>query len=195
MRKIFNKKRVSLINERLYSSFGTNPLRCSGTELALNFSWRKTDNILFAETAYKLSENKEEMIKKFFPVKYSQLENDGRPFTTLRFYYESDIEKLRWVVQVEDVGKKVYLLRTTAFDERVPVEAEKARKEIKETISKLYGFWLVHDEEETYITDMSHSKGGYRKILSIRNNSPRFYSHAFCTPEEWDYIKDYILTA
>lgn len=144
--------------------------------------WKKLINIIDSIESAKAvflsindREKQEEMIKRFFPMKYESLKNDitenNLSFKTTHFFYHPLDGKIHWgVIQYnsndEPVNEREFKLKTDLFLDRTVEERKNLKDIIKKKLEKLYGYNYVELGAGKWgITDGNKDKDGNFKLL------------------------------
>jgi len=180
MRRVFNKTKIDeffryLENISLFKDFYIE-------DVITKNIWKKLikliDSIESAKAVF-LSlndrEKQEEMIKRFFPIKYESLKNDfienNLSFKTTHFFYYPIDGKIHWgVIQYNSNGSPVnereFKLKTDLFLDRTVEERKNLKDIIKKRLEKLYGYSYVElGNNQWGITDGNKNKDGSMKML------------------------------
>ncbi len=178
MKKVFNKYLMDKAIETIYNSTG---FRFSHQDIVDKSIFKKIkynlEDISNAKVlqAFLSEEDLNEMIERFFPCKMEEIKNSGLPFKTIKFYFDSRIEKIIWIVNHND-NERIMKLRTNNYLERTVDERKKVFFSLKKILDPLYGLWLEGDEENWYVTDLNIVQEKYRKLYGVDKQHHTFYN-------------------
>lgn len=179
MNKVYNEIRMIKLCARLNLNYNRliNEIYKEGLFKII----KRTSPIVFAEDIFNSCENKNEVLKKFFPLKYASLEGN---FKTKRFWYNMNDEKLHWAVYNNEEDIRHFKLKTSNFEDRIPEELAAWKVKIKKEIDSLCGYWIYKDADTFIITDQSNYNGKPRVIAQWRDNYFYMNKNNFATLDE-----------
>lgn len=169
MKKVFNINEIDkLINElsayynlNEYNFYNKNALKFLKDFIKTNHAIDDINEILSEEDFNNL-------IKKFFPLKFASLE--GTDFKTKRVYYSDEDLKVHWVV-ITNNDERHFKLKTNEICSRIEEYVIPWFNKIKVRIDKLYGYWFERTDDCWFITDMNKNKDGSYRIVAMNKNS------------------------
>jgi len=131
--------------------------------------------IQFANSLFKWLEEIENqeiiisMVERFFPNKIGEIKQAGRELIVDNFYY--NIEDNKIYCKIRDNGNERTLkIHTDLYEERTRQESEKMISWLKKRIDRFYGYFLVEEDNEKYITDNNIHNGKKRRLVTFGKN-------------------------
>lgn len=133
-------------------------------------------NSLFRWLAEK--ENQEviiSMVERFFPNKIGEIKQARRELIVDNFYY--NVEDNKVYCKIRDNGnERVLKIHTDLYEERTEQESERMISWLKKELDRFYGYFLVEENNEKYITDNNIHNGKKRKLITFEeDNTWNFY--------------------
>ena len=169
MKKVFNINEVNKLINKLSSYYTLNEYDVYNKD-AVKFIKRfiKLNHAINDINKILTEKDFNDLIKKFFPLKFASLE--GLNFRTKKICYLYEDEKVHWIVYVDD-KERHFKLKTNDIYSRIESYINPWFDKIKKEIDKLYGYWFEQNSEGWFITDMNKNKdGSYRVVAEGHGN-------------------------
>ena len=128
------------------------------------------------------------LIKKFFPLKFASL--NGIEFKTAMLFYSDEDKKVHWIIKSNN-SERHFKIKTNEIYSRIEEYIIPWFNKIKKEMDKLYGYWIEETNAGWFITDMNKNKDGSYKII-VTSENLKVVNNSFGNIEKMEdlYIKE-----
>ena len=167
MNEVYNLNKISQIAKNI--SF--EDFNFSETDIINKVLYKKLKSLLNSinsiKLIYHLTENKNEFIKKYFPIKYADVSSRGS-FFTKHFYYRASEGKIVWVVD-HNGEERIFKIKTEDWRTRISDEINQILSKVRKQLDSVYGYYIEGSLDDYFITDKNFINGKYKVICSKHN--------------------------
>ena len=186
MNEVYNLNKISQIAKNI--SF--EDFNFSETDIINKVLYKKLKSLFNSinsiKLIYHLTENKNEFIKKYFPIKYADVSSRGS-FFTKHFYYRASEGKIVWVVD-HNGEERIFKIKTEDWRTRISDEINQILSKVRKQLDSVYGYYIEGSLDDYFITDKNFINGKYKVICSKHN----YKDNKFISYNEWETNKFYI---
>lgn len=177
MKKVFNINKVDelIINLQPYYFLSEENVY-KGQAIKILRDFIKTNHAITNINTILSDEDFNNLIKKFFPLKYASLE--GTDFKTKSIYYSNEDLKIHWIIVING-EKRHFKLKTNEIYSRLEGYVVPWFNNFKKEMDRLYGYWLEQTDDYWFVTDMNKNKNDSYRILATNNNNLSIKNSSF----------------